>query len=81
MLLLEAIQLLTQIVQDCTTLDGSTIMLVPPKPEISVAEGYRIRITKGLEIDKETLLCVENFVKIRGLTCFEEDHGLIIYRK
>ncbi len=81
MQLLEATKLFTQMLEECTTLDGSTIVFMPPKPQIKVAEGYKIHITKPSEIDKETLSCLENFVKIHGLTYFKDENGLIIYRK
>ncbi len=70
-----------QIIEECTMLDGSAIMFMPPNPQISVAEGYKIHITKSFEIDKEALLCIENFVKIHGLTYVEEENGLMIYKK
>jgi hypothetical protein len=81
MQLLEATKLFTQILEECTTLDGSTIVFMPPNPQIKVAEGYKIHITKPFKIDKETLLCLENFVKIHGLTYLKGENGLIIYRK
>lgn len=81
MQLLEATKLFTQILEECTTLDGSTIVFMPPNSQIKVAEGYKIHITKPFKIDKETLLCLENFMKIHGLTYLKDENGLIVYRK
>ncbi len=81
MQLLEATQLLTKIIGECPKIEGCNIMFMSPKPQIKVAEGYKIHMTKDFEIDKETLSCIENIVTKHNLAYLEDKNGLMIYRK
>ncbi len=81
MQLLEATQLLTKIIEDCPKIKGCNVMFMAPKPQITVAEGYKIHITKNFGIDKETLSCMENIVTKHNLAYFEEEKSLMIFRK
>ncbi len=81
MRVLEAAELLVKIVIKCRKLDGAAFMLMPPKPQLSILEGYRIHIDKDSGIDQETFICVTSIAKERGLSCFEDYKGVMIYRK
>ncbi len=81
MQLLEAAKLLVEIIEECVTLNGSSIFFMPPKPQITLSDGYKIHITKSVEIDKETLSCIENIVKKNNLAYIEDKDGMMIYRK
>ncbi len=56
-------------------------MLMPPKPQVTVAQGYKIHITSDKGFDQETYVRVENIARNRGLSSFEDANGLMIYRK
>ncbi len=80
MQLLEAIQLLTKILEECPKIIGCNIMFMSPKPQVTVAEGYKIHITKDFGIDNETLSCMKNIVTKHNLAYMEEEKSLMIYR-
>jgi hypothetical protein len=77
---LEAAELLVEILRKCS-LKGSTIVLMPPRPyTVTVAQGYKLHITV-LKRDREAYSCMENVVKEHGLSYFEDSRGLMIYRE
>jgi hypothetical protein len=80
MKVLEAAELLVEILKKCT-LKGSTIVLMPPRPyTVTVAQGYKLHVTI-LKRDREAYSCIENIVKEHGLSYFEDRRGIMIYRK
>ncbi len=81
MRVLEAAELLAKFVIKCRKLDGAAFKLVPPKPEISIAQGYKIHIDKDSGIDPETFNCVTGIANESGLSCSEDYKGVMIYRK
>ncbi len=78
--LVEAAELLVEILKECRKLDGATFQLMPPKPDITVAEGYKIHIASESGVNKDTLLCIESIAKKRDLNYFEDYKGIMIYR-
>ncbi len=80
MKIVEAAELLVEILKECTKLDGCTLALMPPKPLITVAEGYMIHIDSDPGVNKETLACVESIAKKHDLNYFEDAKGIMIYR-
>ncbi len=81
MRLLDAAELFVEIVMKCRKLDGASFMFTPPVPQVTLAQGYKIHIGTVSGIDHETVGCVENLVKKRGLSLFEDSRGVMIYRK
>jgi hypothetical protein len=80
MKVLEAAELLVEILTKCN-LKGSTIVLMPPRPyTVIVAQGYKLHVTI-LKRDREAYPCIENIVKEHGLSYFEDRRGIMIYRK
>jgi hypothetical protein len=80
MKVLEAAELLVEILTKCN-LKGSTIVLMPPRPyTVIVAQGYKLHVTV-LKRDREIYSCIENIVKEHGLGSFEDRRGIMIYRK
>ena len=76
---LEAAELLVEILKKCS-LKGSTIALMPPKPyTTTMAQGYKLHMTI-LKRDSEAFSCIESIVKEHGLSYFEDRRGLMIYR-
>ncbi len=66
MQVLEAAELLVEIVKACGNLDGDAFMLMPPKPQI-LAEGYKIHVTSESGIDRKTLLVVSRISRRNGV--------------
>jgi hypothetical protein len=80
MQVLEAAELLVEILTKCKKLDGASFTLTPHRPEITLAEGYKVHIGKDAGIDQETFNCVTDIATIRGLSHFQDASGLMIYR-
>ncbi len=81
MKIVEAAELLVETLKECAKLDGCALTLMPPKPLITVAEGYRIHIDSDSGVNKETLACVESIAEKHDLKYFEDAKGIMIYRK
>jgi hypothetical protein len=80
MKVLEAAELLVEILKKCS-LKGSTIALMPPRPyTVTMAQGYKLHLTI-LKSDREVFSCIESVVKEHGLSYFEDRRGLMIYRE
>ncbi len=78
--IVEAAELLVEILKECRKLDGATFQLMPPQPHVTMAEGYKIHIDSESGVNKETLLCIESIAKKHDLNYFEDDKGIMIYR-
>ncbi len=81
MKLVEAAELQVQLFKECPKLEGSTSILMPPRPLVNMAQGYKIHIEGDSGIDKETRACVASVISKRGLILTEDDKGVMIYRK
>jgi hypothetical protein len=76
---LEAAELLVEILKKCKSLKGSSIMLMSPKPLVTMAEGYKLHIDVS-DTNRGIFACIENIAKSHGLSCFEDSKGIMIYR-
>jgi hypothetical protein len=77
---LEAAELLVEILKKCN-LKGGTIALMPPRPYVAnLAQGYKLHLTV-LDRDREVYSCIESVVKEHGLSYFEDRRGVMVYRK
>ena len=79
--LIEAGHLLIELAEKCKKLAGSTFSLIPPKPLITLFEGYKLHIFKEGGIDRETVNCIKDIVSHHALSVNVEEEGFLIYRK
>ncbi len=81
MKVVEAAELLLEILKGCQKLEDSKLMLMPPNPTIDLADGYKLHISTNLGIDKETLAYIEEIVEKHGLSYRIIGNGIMIYKQ
>ncbi len=81
MKLVEAAELQVEIFKECPKLEGSTSILMPPRPIVNMAQGYKKHVEGDSGIDKETRACIDRILSKHGLTLTADKKGMMIYRK
>lgn len=75
----EAILVLKELFDKCTTLDGHYLEVIPPKAASKLSGGYQIQIKTIL--DEETRTCMQDILMKNHLTIkIEESDSFTIYR-
>jgi hypothetical protein len=75
----EAILVLKELFEKCTSLDGHYLEIIPPNASKDMSRGYQIQIKATL--DEETRTCMQDVLMKYQLTIkVEEEDSFIIYR-
>jgi hypothetical protein len=74
----EAAEILKEILQNCSSLEGRSVKLMPPDADSVLSKGFQIHLQKSNEGIKKN--CIYKIAKKHGLQVYDEEDFLVIYR-
>jgi hypothetical protein len=75
----EAVEIIEELVENCTDIEGQYLALMPPDPSNNLSAGYQVHVKMSLSGSKRK--CFEDLLNQHNLVWHETEGETVIYKR